>query len=335
MNKLVDVHAHLHHAAFSGDVEAAIARARTAGLAAIVENGLDPRSNRQVLALADRHELIRPALGIYPLNAAASLLQHWDATHRPEPFDVAEELRFIEANAGRLLAIGECGLDGYWAPETLDAQREVFVELVRLALRLDLPLIVHSRSRERECIELLEKEGALRVDLHCFGGKVADAVRAAENGWTLSVPPVLVRSTSFQALSRRLGPGSVLTETDCPYQGPRKDQRNEPAFVSETVTKLAEESGTERAAGGGRGRAELRAAVPSQIGLKRCPSPWIGSRGDRVCPRKRKAGHALARSAGWSARSGSPARGVDASKRCDRTVAVKTLPEGSAGLLDE
>jgi TatD DNase family protein len=240
MNRLVDVHAHLHHRAFEADREAAVARAEAAGLEAIIENGLDPASNRRVLELAERHTVVRPALGIYPLNAVAKRLQHWDAPHRPEPFDVAAELAFIEAQSGRIAAIGECGLDGHWAPETVEAQREVFVELIRLALRLDLPLVVHSRERERECIELLEKEGARRVDLHCFGGKLADAARAAENGWYLSVPPVLLRSSSFQAIARKLGPDRILTETDCPYQGPRKDERNEPAYVVETVRKLAQ-----------------------------------------------------------------------------------------------
>jgi TatD DNase family protein len=240
MNGLVDVHAHLHHAAFEADVEAVVARAEASGLAAIVENGLDPRSNRRVLGLAQRHAVVRPALGIYPLNAVARRLQDWDVARRPEVFDVAEELRFIEAEAGRIVAVGECGLDGHWAPGTVEEQREVFVELIRLALRLDLPLVVHSRSCERECIELLEKEGARRVDLHCFGGRLSDAVRAAENGWMLSVPPVIVRSSSFQAIARKLGPGRILTETDCPYQGPRKGERNEPAFVAEAVAKLGQ-----------------------------------------------------------------------------------------------
>jgi TatD DNase family protein len=239
MQNLVDVHAHLHHAAFDADRDEAARRAAGAGLAVIVENGLDRASNRRVLELAARHPHVRPALGIYPINAVAHRVQHWQPPLRPEPFDLAEELAFIERNAPALAAIGECGLDGHWVGEWVDEQREVFVQLIRLARRVGKPVIVHSRSLERECIELLEREGATRVDLHCFGGKLVLAERAAKNGWYLSVPPVVVRSQSFQAIARRVGPQHILTETDCPYQGPRKDQRNEPAFVAEAIPVLA------------------------------------------------------------------------------------------------
>jgi TatD DNase family protein len=240
MQRLVDVHAHIHHRAFEGERDAVVARAEAAGLAAIVENGLDRTSNRSALELAARHPIVRAALGVYPVNAVAHRVQHWEASLRPELFDVAEEIAFIEARAraGEIAAIGECGMDGHWVKEWLDEQREVFVEMVRLAIRVDLPLVVHSRSAERECVEVLEREGARRVDLHCFGGKLALAERAARNGWYISVPPVVTRSSSFQALARRVGPERVLTETDCPYQGPRKDERNEPAFVAEGAAAL-------------------------------------------------------------------------------------------------
>jgi TatD DNase family protein len=239
MNRLVDVHAHIHHRAFDGDRDAVVERAVAAGLGAILENGLDRSSNRKALELASRHTAVLPALGIYPVNAVAHRVQHWEPELRPEAFDIAEELAFIEASAPELVAIGECGMDGHWVGDWVDEQREVFVELIRLARRVDRPLVVHSRSLERECIEVLEREGAKRVDLHCFGGKLTLAERAAKNGWYLSVPPVVVRSQSFQGLARRLGPESILTETDCPYQGPRKDERNEPACVAESIGKLA------------------------------------------------------------------------------------------------
>lgn len=240
MQNLVDVHAHLHHRAFAEDRDAVVERAAAAGLRFVVENGLDPVSNRQALALAARHPSILPALGIYPVNAVARRVQHWEPPLRPEVFDIAAELAFIEANATRIVAVGECGMDGHWVGEWVEEQREVFVELIRLARRVDRPIVVHSRSLERECVDLLENEGATRVDLHCFGGKLALAERAARNGWFLSVPPVVVRNGAFQSLAKRLGPRSVLTETDCPYQGPRKDERNEPARVAEAVVKLAE-----------------------------------------------------------------------------------------------
>ncbi len=238
--RLVDVHAHLHIGVFDEDRAAVIQRAEESGLGVILENGLDPESNRQVLRLSQQISIVKPALGIHPLNAVAHQLQTWDAAFRPSPFDIAAELAFIESQGKNLLAIGETGLDGHWAPKTASGQKEVFAELIRISHRLDLPIVVHSRKLERDCVEILEQEGAKRVCLHSFGGKLRLARRAAENGWYLSIPPLIARSTSFQSIVKKVPHTQILTETDCPYQGPRKGQRNEPAFILDAVAQIAE-----------------------------------------------------------------------------------------------
>ncbi|NKC15622.1 MAG: hypothetical protein GKR94_26525 [Gammaproteobacteria bacterium] len=239
----VDIHTHLTHERFAHDVDAVVARARTAGLGAIMVNGLEPVSNRAILELAKTHDIVEPALGLYPVDAVCHLLPD-DFTLRVNRFDVDAEIAFIRsmAGAGRLSAVGECGLDGHWlGPETFPEQERVFEELIGIAMEYRLPLIIHTRKRERRCAEILRHSGAQKVDFHCYGGKAKQALRwAHEDGWWFSIPANARRNEAFAKLLRELPQARVLTETDAPYMSAKPGERSEPAAVVDTVALLAE-----------------------------------------------------------------------------------------------
>lgn len=238
-----DVHTHLTHDRFLDDVDSVIERAISAGLGAIVCNGLNPASNRQILELARSYPAVKPALGVYPTDAVNDLLPE-DFPYRVDRFDVQKELAFIrqQAAAGRIIAIGECGLDGHLVDEsTFPAQEAVFESLIDIAIAHDLPVIVHSRKREVRCAEILAALGAKKVDMHCFGGKTKHGIKWAEQyGWNFSIPANARVSESFRKMLNSLPPECILTETDAPYMGPVRGERNEPANVVGTVAYLAE-----------------------------------------------------------------------------------------------
>jgi TatD DNase family protein len=238
----VDVHTHLTHEKFRGDQAEVIARAKAAGLGAIVVNGLEPKSNREILELA-KDPVIKAALGIYPIDAVNDLLPA-EFPFPVDRFDVKAEIAFIrdQAKAGKLAAIGECGLDGHWlAEDTFPAQEAVFEELLGIAMECDLPAIIHTRKLEQRSIDILASLGVKKVDFHCFGGKVKLALQAAEkHGWSFSIPANAPVNEAFRKMLRDLPLELILTETDAPYLSPRKGERNEPANVVGTVRLLAE-----------------------------------------------------------------------------------------------
>jgi len=245
-NHYVDVHAHLTHEKFAGDLEPVIQRAQAAGLGAIIVNGLEPESNRAILKMAETHHLVKPAYGIYPIDAVNDILP----STLPFPvrrFDVQAAIQEIEvaASQGKLIAIGECGLDGHWVgAETFAAQERVLERLADIALRTKLPMIVHSRDLEQRTMDLLRHLGVKRVNFHCFGGKVKLAQHGAEHdGWWFSIPANATVNQAFRKMLSVLPPERILTETDCPYLSPRKGERNEPAHVVGTVTLMAAERG--------------------------------------------------------------------------------------------
>ncbi len=242
MTFFVDVHTHLTHDDFAVDRNQVISRARAAGLGAIVVNGLEPKSNRMILEMAKADTLIKPALGIYPLDAVCQSIPK-DFPFEVHKFDVFEEIAFIrsEALAGRLAAIGECGLDGhYLGPEYLPGQEKVFEALIGVAIECNLPIIIHTRKCERRAGEILAAHGIKKVNFHCFGGRVSLAKELAEKyGWWFSIPANCSVNEAFQKMLSVLPPDQILTETDAPYLPPVKGQRNEPANVVGTVQRLA------------------------------------------------------------------------------------------------
>lgn len=243
-----DVHTHLTHERFRDDQQEVIARAIQTGLGAIVSNGLNPASNREILRLASTIPQVKPALGIYPTDAVNHMLPD-DYPYRVDRFDTGAEIEFIRSCATKkqIIAVGECGLDGHLiGAETFEAQEKVFEALIGVAIDHDIPVIVHSRKREVRCAEILASLGAKKVDFHCFGGKTKHAQKWAEDhGWYFSIPANARVSESFRKMLSSLPADRILTETDAPYMGPVRGERNEPANVAGTVAFLAELRGWE------------------------------------------------------------------------------------------
>lgn len=221
---LVDVHCHLDFEQFN-DLDEVIERARKAGVISIITNGVNKKSNRMVLELAKKYDIVKPALGLYPDDAV-----------KMNGRQVRAEIEFIKSQ--RPAAIGEVGLDNYRVGN-LDKQKEVFQQLIDLAKELDVPLIVHSRKAEQEAFDMLAKSRAAKVIMHCFNGTMKLAREIESKGWYFSIPPIIVYSTQFQELVRTVKSTYILTETDSPFLAPEKGKRNEPMNVREAVKMIA------------------------------------------------------------------------------------------------
>jgi len=228
---LVDVHAHLDLNEFDSDLDEVIKRAETAGVKAIISNGLNPESNRKTLELSRKYKIVKPAFGLYP-NDALKLTEK----------EIESELNFIEKNKDKIAAIGEVGLDYKYCKkkQEQELQKEIFLKIINLSKKINKPLIIHSRKAEQEIISILENSDAKKVVLHCFSGKLRLIKRAAGLGYYFSVPTNVVRSNQFQKLVEIVDINKLLTETDSPYLSPYKNKRNEPSFIIEAIKKIAE-----------------------------------------------------------------------------------------------
>ncbi|MCP4873396.1 MAG: TatD family hydrolase [Proteobacteria bacterium] len=242
---LFDVHAHLTHPKLVPRIDGAIERARAAGLTSVISNGLNQEDNEAVQALASDVDLVRPAYGLYPVDAVLpEMLAAGVEYPRTASAATAEEAAsWIRDHADEAIAVGEIGLDGHWVPEAFwERQEQVFRMFVQLALDADKPIIIHTRKRERRAFEVLQEMGVERADFHCFGSRVKLAVRIAQAGYFLSIPAHARKAESFQAMLRKAPRSQLLLETDCPYLSPDRDAlpTNEPASVKVTAELSSE-----------------------------------------------------------------------------------------------
>ncbi|MEM3361708.1 MAG: TatD family hydrolase [Candidatus Anstonellaceae archaeon] len=115
------------------------------------------------------------------------------------------------------VAIGEVGLDNHWAKEIEHNQRQNFAfrEFIEIAKEYKLPLVIHSRAAEKECIEILIKSNVKKALLHCFGGNANEAKIAVEAGYIISIPPL--RSKERKKIIQQIPLENLVIESDAPY----------------------------------------------------------------------------------------------------------------------
>ncbi|HEU4596433.1 MAG TPA: TatD family hydrolase [Pyrinomonadaceae bacterium] len=234
----VDSHAHIDGEEFDADRDEVLARARAAGVRALLNVGTgDPHGGNfeRAVAVAEKYEGIYAAVGVHP--------------HDAKLFDEAAErlLRRLLESGGRVVALGEIGLDFHYDHSPRDVQREVFRRQLRLARELRKPVVIHSREADEETVEILREEwsgAGLGCVMHCFGGSVRMAERVVEMGFYVSFAGNVTfkKAEALRDAARVVPLGRLLVETDCPFLSPVpfRGRRNEPAHVVETARFLAE-----------------------------------------------------------------------------------------------
>jgi TatD DNase family protein len=236
---LIDSHAHLDDSGFSEDREAVLERAWDAGVRTIltIGNGSGPDDMACGVPIADEYDWIYTTVGVHPHDASRLESRH---------LTLMEEL----AGRERVVAIGEAGLDFYYDNSPREAQLEVFRSQLALAIRLGMPIIIHSRDADSETIEILRDLGPRCGVVHCFTGGEALARCALDLGLMISFSGILTFKTadSIRAVAEMVPDDRILIETDAPYLAPvpHRGKRNEPAFVAETASVLADVRGVGR-----------------------------------------------------------------------------------------
>lgn len=234
--RLVDSHCHLADEAFAADLGAVTARAQAAGLAgALTILSADEADEVQrAAAVLEAWPAVRFAAAVHPHRAGAFAGASSEA--------VAATGRAIDAVTA--LAVGEIGLDYYYDHAPRDIQREVFAAQVDLAVARDLPVIIHTRDATADTFDTLRAfSPEVRGVLHCFTGTLEEARRALDLGFYLSFSGILTfpKADALRAVAAFAPLDRLLVETDAPYLAPvpHRGQRNEPAWVAETVRVLA------------------------------------------------------------------------------------------------
>ena len=237
---LVDSHCHLDFPDFAAERDDVVARARGAGVAAMLTISTKLSTFESVRAVAEHYDSVYCSVGVHPHEA-----------DREEGANDAEGLIALTKHP-RVVGLGETGLDYYYGHSSRENQRAAFRAHLQAARETGLPVIVHSRDAEDDTIELLEAEaekGGLTGLIHCFTGTRKLADFAVGIGFCVSFSGIVTfkNAEDLRETAKALPLDRILVETDAPYLAPipNRGKRNEPAFVTYTAALLAKLRGVE------------------------------------------------------------------------------------------
>ena len=229
---LFDTHAHYDDEQFGPDREELLASMPEQGVGLIVNPGCDLSSSRQAVMLSRQFPFVYAAVGIHPENCADFQPEH---IHR---------LRQLAAEE-KVVAIGEIGLDYYWAenpPKQL--QQEVLRRQLALAQELSLPVIIHDRDAHADTLSIVQEFPGIRGVFHCFSGSVEMARTLLDMGWMLSFNGAATFKNARKApeVIAAVPLERLMIETDAPYLTPVpfRGKRNDSSYVHLVAEKIAE-----------------------------------------------------------------------------------------------
>lgn len=244
---LIDSHAHVQFAAYDEDREAVVARALGAGIG-MVNIGTQYATSADTVRLAASYpDGVWATVGFHP-NHVGAAGQHDPMELREPAREVFDYERFRElARRPQVVAVGECGLDCFRSGAgSKDRQREVFVRQIELAYEMKKPLVVHCRQAFPDLVALLDSKFHILNSpagvVHFFSGSWEDARKLLDLGFYLGFGGVITFARDYDEAVQKAPLDRLLVETDAPYVAPvpYRGRRNEPAYITETVRKIAE-----------------------------------------------------------------------------------------------
>lgn len=226
---MIDVHCHLEQKDYDKDREEVVEACRRE-LRALITSCTRPNDFDLTMSLVEKYKnFVFCTCSLHPIYI--------------KNFSAEEKNRYIsriKENTERILAIGEAGLDYHWIKEGewQEKQKQLFREMIRLAKELEKPLVIHSRESDEDCIEILEEEGAKRVDWHMFGNR-ALLERVLSNQWSISMNAILLKNKTRKKIIRDMPLDRIMLETDSPWLAP-DGGRNTPLAIRKVADKIAE-----------------------------------------------------------------------------------------------
>jgi TatD DNase family protein len=233
---LFDTHVHLNAEQYEDDLQEVINRALEKGVQNMVVVGFDEPTIKKAIQIAETYDFIYASVGWHPVDAVDMTDKH---------------LAWIEelAQHPKVVALGEMGLDYHWDKSPKEVQKDVFRRQIRLARKVNLPIIIHNRDATEDVVTILKEEHVEEVGgiMHCFTGSIEVAKQCMDMNMYISFggPVTFKNAKKPKEVATELPLDKLLIETDCPYLTPHpfRGKRNEPGYVSYVAEQIAELKG--------------------------------------------------------------------------------------------
>jgi TatD DNase family protein len=230
----IDSHAHLTSESVLPELPGIVLRAKAAGVGQIVNICTDEASLREGIKLVQAFPWI---------HLTAATTPHDVETEGESFFPIVE----THARAGKLVAIGETGLDYFYEHSNRKLQKAFLLRYFELALSCKLPLIFHCRDAFVDLFSFADSDYQGPAILHCFTGSIEEARGVLDRGWLISLSGIITfkKSETLREVARYVPLDRLLIETDTPYLAPQshRGKPNEPAYIRETAQMIAQVKG--------------------------------------------------------------------------------------------
>ena len=230
---MIDSHCHLDHEPLYSNIDDVIIRSKEIGLKKILTISTNSSSFENIKKIIKLDEMIYGSIGIHP--------------HETSNDKMAKEFIIDNANKyEKIIGVGETGLDFYYENSKKDDQIQSFVEHIEASIILKYPLIVHSRSAEKETFDILNnyKNSGVKILMHCFTGskEFAKKMMTLDSYFSASGIITFKNSIDLQETFKLIDNDRILIETDSPFLAPMpmRGKKNEPSYIKYTLQKLSE-----------------------------------------------------------------------------------------------
>ena len=232
---MIDSHCHLDQKPLSDDIRNILKRSKNSGIEKLLTICTTSDSFSKICNLVDFDSIIYGTFGIHPHEA-----------NKYSNINL-EFILDLKKKFNKIIGIGETGLDYYYNHSDKKAQKESFIKHIHAAIKLDIPLIVHSRNAETDTFDIInseKKNSNLKVLMHCFTGSKNFARKLIDINCYISVSGIITfkNSLDLQEAVSTIPIKNLLVETDSPYLAPmpHRGKTNEPSLIVHTIEKLAE-----------------------------------------------------------------------------------------------
>jgi TatD DNase family protein len=228
---MIDAHTHLEQHDYDSDRDSVIEECKKAGVKAIITCCAHPKD----------WELTKQILAKHKGYVFACAAIHPEYVREMPEEKIQEFIGLLKKESGKILAVGETGLDYNWVKEQefREKQKELFRKFISFSKELNKPLVIHARDAYEDVLDVLEQEGAKNVMLHMFGAN--DLVkRVIGNGWSVSLNAIVLRSKKHGKVARDMPLDKLMLETDAPWLHPDGRSRNDSRTIIQVAKKIAE-----------------------------------------------------------------------------------------------
>lgn len=229
---MIDSHCHLTDKQYENEVDQIVNNFLSAGVEKAITIGYDPQSNLKSIELANKYDCVYCAVGIHPDDC--------------DKFNEQELDELLLNRNGKLVAVGEIGLDYFHNKDNKAKQLEVFESQIKLANKHKLPIVIHCRDAYGDTLEVLKKYAPFKYGavMHCYSGSWEYAKELLKLGVKFSFTGTVTykNARNVQEVAKSLPLDTFFFETDSPYLTPMpyRGQRNEPKHVVEVAKFVAE-----------------------------------------------------------------------------------------------